>query len=165
MCPRPVSYIDKSREYYAAQGYSEPYNWAHNASVPFTPLSKALSDCRAGIFTTSTPLTINDSTETNLILRSSKEAYAEPIDPAPSAMYTQDLSWDKEATHTRDVETFLPIKTLQALASEGLIHSVSDRFYGVPTEYSQRRTTDVDAPKLLRFCRDDQVDVAILVPL
>ena len=24
-----VSYIDRSREYYAAQGYSQPYTWAH----------------------------------------------------------------------------------------------------------------------------------------
>jgi len=29
-----VSYIDRSREYYAAQGYSQPYTWAHYHEVP-----------------------------------------------------------------------------------------------------------------------------------
>ena len=39
-----VSYIDRSREYYAAQGYSQPYTWAHHDDAPFTPLKKPLSD-------------------------------------------------------------------------------------------------------------------------
>ncbi len=36
-----VSYIDRSREYYAAQGYDRPYAWAHHDDVPFTPLAEA----------------------------------------------------------------------------------------------------------------------------
>jgi hypothetical protein len=35
-----VSYIDRSREYYAAQGYTKPYEWPHYDGVPFTPLKK-----------------------------------------------------------------------------------------------------------------------------
>ena len=38
-----VSYIDRSREYYTAQGYSQPYTWAHHDDVPFTLLKKSLS--------------------------------------------------------------------------------------------------------------------------
>ena len=47
-----VSYIDRSREYYAAQGYDQPYAWAHYDDVPFTPLEKPLSACRVGLVTT-----------------------------------------------------------------------------------------------------------------
>jgi len=35
-----VRYIDKTREYYLAQGYETPYRWAHFDEVPFTPLKK-----------------------------------------------------------------------------------------------------------------------------
>ena len=39
-----VSYIDRTREYYAAQGYGRPYRWAHHASVPFANLEKPLAE-------------------------------------------------------------------------------------------------------------------------
>ena len=42
-----VSYIDRTREFYAAQGYDKPYRWARNAQVPFAKLAKPLSECRA----------------------------------------------------------------------------------------------------------------------
>jgi len=35
----------------------------------------------------------------------------------------------------------------------------------VPTEYSQRRTTERDAPEILRRCREDGVEAALLAPL
>lgn len=38
-----VSYIDKSREYYLARGYGNPYRWVHFADVPFTPLARPLA--------------------------------------------------------------------------------------------------------------------------
>ena len=37
-----VGYIDKSREYYAAHGYAQPYQWPYHQEVPFAPLSKPL---------------------------------------------------------------------------------------------------------------------------
>jgi hypothetical protein len=161
----PVSYIDKSREFYAVQSYPDPYRWAHNDESPFTPLAKRLSDCRVGLVTTTTLLRNDETPDTDPDTRPPKAAYAAPIDPLPDAMYTEDLSWDKEATHTRDLESFLPIRTLQGLVDHGSIGSLSERFYGVPTEYSQRRTIDVDAPEILEYCREDGVDVVLLVPL
>ena len=44
-----VSYIDKSREFYAAQAYERPYRWARNDESPFTPLAKPLSESRLGL--------------------------------------------------------------------------------------------------------------------
>ena len=161
----PVSYIDKSRDYYAAHGYPDPYRWAHNDDSPFQPPLKPLSDCRVAIVTTTTRLSATETVETDPDTRPPKTTYAAPIDPIPVAMYTLDLSWDKEATHTRDVESFLPLRTMQAFAAEGRIGRLADRFYGVPTEFSQRRTNTLDAPQVLRLCREDNVDVVILVPL
>ncbi|MFT7597485.1 MAG: hypothetical protein ACI8TP_000403 [Acidimicrobiales bacterium] len=44
-----VSYIDKSREYYAASGYDKAYEWAYNDDAPFTPLLKPLSASKVGL--------------------------------------------------------------------------------------------------------------------
>ena len=40
----PVRYIDRTRDYYLGQGYDKPYEWAHHTDVPFTPLTKPLSE-------------------------------------------------------------------------------------------------------------------------
>ena len=79
-------------------------------------------------------------------------------------MFTDDLSWDKQETNTDDPESFLPLAHLAALADEGRIGSPNQRFFGVPTEYSQRKT-GLDAEQIAAWAADDEVDVALLVPL
>ncbi len=99
------------------------------------------------------------------MLRGGKEVWSGGTSKPPERLYTSDLAWDKETTHTDDVESFLPIERLRAHLVAGRIGSLAARFHGVPTEYSQRRTIEVDAPEVLRRCREDEVDVALLVPL
>ncbi len=48
----PIPYMARTRAYYQALGYEEPYRWAHFADVPFTPLRKPLKECRIGLVTT-----------------------------------------------------------------------------------------------------------------
>jgi D-proline reductase (dithiol) PrdB len=151
-----VSYIDKSREYYLARGFGNPYRWAHHEDAPFAPLTKPLSQSRVALITTAA-LTRES--------RSLKEVYSAPTEPPPVALYTDHRSWDKNATHTRDVESFLPIRRVAEFAGAGRIGGLSPRFCGVPTDFSQRRTVDKYAPAVLDFCRTDAVDVALLVPL
>jgi hypothetical protein len=151
-----VSYIDKSREYYLARGYGNPYRWAHHEDAPFAPLAKPLGNSRAGLITTAA--LPGDH-------RSLRHVYAAPTVPPPTALFTDHRSWHKEATHTRDVESFLPIRGLEEFAAVGRIGGASPRFYGVPTDYSQRRTVNTYAPAVLDLCRADAVDVAFLFPL
>lgn len=158
-----VSYIDKSRAFYGAQGYANPYRWAHHDEAPFARLTKPLSECQVGVVTTSSPWP--EDGHTGGRGQDLGGAYAMAAEPPPSRMYTDHRSWDKEATHTRDLETFLPLTRLKELAAEKVLGSVSPRFYGVPTEYSQRRTREVDAPRVLKFLKEDRVDAAVLVPL
>ena len=151
---RAVSYIDKSREYYAAHGYGRPYMWASYATVPFTRLDKPLSEATVGVVTTTFPA----------VFTAPKTVYNLPSAPVPEEMFTKDLSWDKDATHTNDVGSFLPLKALHDMAAAATIGTVADRFYGIPTEYSQRRTP-ADADQVVPWCREDGVDVVVLVPL
>jgi hypothetical protein len=152
-----VSYMDRSREYYAAQGYTQPYTWAHYQDVPFAPLRKPLSTSRVGLVTTAGR---KESIGSDRLLP--RELYANAADPVPARLYTKHLFWDKKATHTDDVDSFLPLRRLAEYAAEGRIGSVSPRFYGVPTDYSQNRTINQDAPQILKWCREDEVDVVLL---
>jgi hypothetical protein len=158
-----VSYIDKSREFYGAQGYGAPYQWAYNDDAPFAPLTKPLSQSRLGIVTTS--FLYRDDRPSDWPEGKAKHVYALGIDDVPAKMYTEDLSWDKDATHTDDLGTFLPIQHAKDMVADGRLGSISPRFYGVPTDYSQRRTNEIDAPAVLELVQADEVDVVLLVPL
>jgi hypothetical protein len=87
------------------------------------------------------------------------------INSKPPRLYTAHLFWDKKATHTDDLDSFLPLNRLAERAAQGVIASVSPRFYGVPTDYSQGKTLRKDAPQLLKWCREDQVDAVLLSAL
>ena len=50
-----ISYIDRTREYYRALGYGEPYRWAHFDDVPFARLQAPLADSRLTVVTTAEP--------------------------------------------------------------------------------------------------------------
>ena len=159
-----VSYIDKSREYYAVQGYTKPYMWAHHEEVPFNILRKPLFDCTIGVITTATlPAHWQNLPEGQSSPK--KRPYAESCYPVPEVLYTKDLEWDKNTTHTDDLDTYLPLNRLQELKQSGLIGKLSSRFYGVPTSYSQRQTHESDAPEIFGWCKEDGVEIAILVPL
>ncbi|MEM1333719.1 MAG: hypothetical protein AAGG08_09700 [Actinomycetota bacterium] len=155
------SYIDASREYYAAHGYDQPYRWAAFDDAPFTPLERPLAESVVGVVTTSF---LQHHESFDGAPAANKQVYAHPVDDRPANMFTDDLSWDKAATHTDDAESFLPLTRLAEFADAGRIGGLNHRFYGVPTEYSQRRT-GLDAEQIEAWCREDGVDVALLVPL
>ena len=157
-----VSYIDKSREYYAAHGYKTPYEWAANDDAPFTPLPKPLSECKIGVITTAYFL------PDGFVYRVPADLPRLPhVDErsATNNLDTRYLSWAKDETHTEDTESFLPLARLDELAERGRVGSVSDRFYCLPTQYSHRQTERRDAPRVLEWLQEDDIDVVLMVPL
>ena len=151
----PVRYIERTREYYRALGYAKDYVWAQHDEVPFVRLAKPLSASRIALITTASPADF----------RGIKQVWSGPVSPPPARLVTANLAWDKESTHTDDRESFLPIEAASNLAAEGVFAGLTARFHGVPTEYSQRKTTEEDAPQVLQRLRDDGADAAILCPL
>lgn len=152
----PVRYIDRTREYYAAQGFS-PYTWAQHTETPFTPLEKPLAQSTIALITTAAAYERTHEDP--------RYVASHPIGDAPETLFANDLSWDKKATHMDDRESFFPIEILTALVGEGRLGALADRFHCAPTEYSQRRTRESDAPLVLERCREDNVDIALLVPI
>jgi hypothetical protein len=51
----PVPYMQRTRDYYTAIGYTTPYRWAHYVDAPFQPLKTPLSQSRVTIITTAAP--------------------------------------------------------------------------------------------------------------
>ena len=153
-----LSYIDRSRRFYASKGYEQPYRWVTNDSAPFAEVRKTLAESRLAVVTTSFPM------ETHTGKRPPTSVTAVAAEPPPDAMYTNDLFWHNGATTTDDPESFLPIRTLSRFVADGRLGSLNERFFCVPTTYSRQSTLD-DAETITTWCNDDGVDLVLLIPL
>lgn len=164
--PEPVRYMERTRDYYRALGYTSDYRWAHFDDVPLMRLDKPLAECTVTLITTgrqpvaATPSGMREPPEPPPRVVTSFSSASPPV-----TLFTADLAWDKEATHTEDLDSYFPIHRLQEAAQRGRIGSVAERCHSAPTEYSQRKTRTEDAPEIYRRCREDRVDAALLVPL
>ncbi|MDY6881475.1 MAG: hypothetical protein V2J25_05015 [Desulfatiglans sp.] len=161
-----VRYIDKTREYYLSEGYDNPYKWAHFDDVPFAELKKPLSECCLTLVSTSDVAIRSeddDKDPTHNFLVGS--VYSIPSDTNVADLYSRQEHYDKYATNLDDVNSYFPITRLQELVAAGKLKSLAARFHGVYTNYSQRRTLEVDAPEVLKRCREDKVDIALFTPV
>jgi len=157
---RPVKYIERTRQYYRAMGYKEDYVWATFENVPFAKLKGALSDARIAFITTAGP-----PDKSNILGDKSRAVWSCDINSVPRNLVTEHLAWDKDSTHTKDQESFLPIDAALGQIKQGNFASLTVRLHGVPTEYSQRKTMEEDAPQILARLREDGADAAFLSPL
>jgi hypothetical protein len=156
-----VRYIDKTREYYGAQGYATPYRWAHFDDIPFTPLARPLADCRVGLVTSS-EMAIRDTPPPVADDDPLRDPYWLPSDTPVGRLYSRKTAYDRFATTLDDVDAYLPLTRLRELVAGGRIGSLAPRFAMAFSQYSQRKTLTVDAPRILGWLREDRVDVAVL---
>jgi D-proline reductase (dithiol) PrdB len=162
----PIAYIERTREYYLALGYGNPYAWAHYDAVPFQPLRKPLADSRVALITTAAPYQPDKG------------------DQGPGAPYNAQAKFysvysgdvgrdhdlriahvaiDRKHTTMEDSGTWFPLRVLRRAAATEKIQ-LAPRFHGLPTNRSQVHTLSVDAPEVLKRCKEDSADAAILVP-
>jgi D-proline reductase (dithiol) PrdB len=161
-----VRYIERTREYYRAQGYEKPYQWATHDDAPFTPLKKPLAKSRLALISTS-EISVKswDDQRTPLEKGEVGNVYAVPTNTPIEDLYSHSRSFDKHATTLEDVNAYFPVTRLKELAAEGRIGSFAPTAYGLYNAYSQRKTCEVDLPELLRRCQDAEIDVALLTPV
>lgn len=162
----PIRYIDRSRAYYLALGFDNPYRWAHNRDVPFAALTRPLARNRVGLITTAAPFKpdAGDQGPWAPYNASAKftNVYSMPITSSPDLRIAH-LGYDRKHTSAEDINSYFPLERLKEAAADGRMGELNSRFYGVPTLRSQRLTTERDAPEVLDMCREDGVDAAILV--
>ena len=125
--------------------------------MPFSPLKKPLAEATIALVTTAMP--------DNSFTRNARSLQICDAGDPPDSLYTGELFWDSDSTHTDDLASFFPIRMLGALAKEGRIGGLAKHYYCVPTNYSQRNTIENDAPAIVAQSLQDEVDVVMLVPL
>ena len=164
----PIPYMQRTRAYYLALGYDNPYRWAHHRDVPFTPLAKPLGDSTVALVTTAAPFRpeLGDQGPGAAYNGAAKffEVYSAPADPdaAPDVRISH-VSYDRTHTSAKDPGTWFPLDRLREAASAGRIGRIAPRIHGLPTNRSQRTTLDQDCPSLLRRVHEDEADAAVLV--
>lgn len=156
---QPVPYMERTRNYYRALGYAKDYVWANHTDVPFTRVVKPVREMKIALITTAGPGDKSHRDEHN------RRHVWSGFVASPPATFDTDMAWDKESTHTDDRETFLPIDAAKRLVADGTLGALAPSFHTAPTDYSQQKTTEQDAPEILRRLREEQVDAAILTAL
>ena len=163
---QPIRYMQRTRDWYLALGYDNPYRWAHFNDVPFQPLAKPLAECTVALVTTAAPFQPDKGPQG---FGASFNAGAKFF-----RVYSGESARDHDVRNTHvaidfrhttreDSGTWFPLPLLRALAAEGRFR-LAPRFHGLPTNRSQRHTMEVDCPELLARCRADGVDAVIFVP-
>ncbi|MCH9674922.1 MAG: hypothetical protein K0U93_26005 [Gammaproteobacteria bacterium] len=163
----PIRYIDRTRNYYLTLGFGNPYQWAHHRDVPFTPLTKPLAESKLGLFSTAAPFRdeLGDQGPGAAYNSAAKfyKVYAGSLEPAPDVRISH-LGYDRIHTTAADSNTYFPRDRLLEVEASGRVGEVSKRFYGLPTNRSQKVTVEQDCVDMLRLAREDNIDVAVLVP-
>lgn len=162
----PVPYIQRTREYYAALGYP-PYRWAHHAEVPFQALAKPLARCRIALVTTAAPYRPEKGDQGPGAPYNAGAKFYQVYSGDTASEHDLRIShiaYDRTHTAATDSGCWFPLPALRRLAEDGVIGAVTPRFHGLPTNRSQRHTTEVDCPELLARTRADSADAVVLVP-
>jgi D-proline reductase (dithiol) PrdB len=163
----PIPYMQRTRDYYLALGYDNPYRWARFEDVPFTPLAKPLAQSRLALITTAAPYQPDSGdqgpgAELNAAAKFYR-VYSAPAGTTPDLRIAH-VSYDRVHTSARDPNCWFPLERLREAIASGRIGGLTPRFHGVPTNRSQRTTIERDAPELLARCREDGADAALFVP-
>jgi D-proline reductase (dithiol) PrdB len=163
----PIPYMARTRQYYQAIGYTTPYRWAHHVGAPFQPLRKPLAQSRVAIITTAAPFDPAKGDQGPGAKYNGGAKFHSVYDGDCSKIHDLRIShiaYDRLHTSAEDSGTWFPLPQLRRLAGDGRILQVAPRFFGAPTNRSQRVTIETDAPQILARCQADQVDAAMLVP-
>jgi hypothetical protein len=162
-----VPYMQRTRDYYTAIGYTTPYRWAHYVDAPFQPLKKPLAQSRVTIITTAAKYdpAKGDQGPGAAYNGSAKfyQVYAGDTSKQHDLRISH-IGYDRKHTTATDSGTWFPLPQLLKAAAAGRVGEVAPRFFGAPTNRSHRVTIDVDAPEILARCQADKVDVAVIVP-
>ncbi len=167
MTLKSLAYLDRIREYYLALGYGRPYVWASFQQIPFSVLDKPLSSSKIGIVTTAALYQQNKGAQgPRAPYNGSAKFYAVYAHTARNEpqLCISHIAYDRAHTQADDQRTYFPLRALTRLREEGEIGTLSPRFYGLPTNRSQKTTLNVDCVELVKKCREDQLDAVVLVP-
>lgn len=162
----PIPYLQRTRDWYLALGYGNPYRYAHFEDVPFAPLRKPLAHCVLTLVTTAAPFQPDKGPQGPGAPYNAAAKFFVPYtgDTATDHdLRIAHVAIDRKHANMEDANCWFPLPLLRRWAAEGRFR-LAPRFHGAPTNRSQRHTMEVDAPLIVQRCREDGVDAAVLVP-
>lgn len=166
MSPEPIAYLERLRSYYQALGYDEAYRWARIADVPFVQLAKPPAAARLALVTTAAPFrpACGDQDVGAPYNAAAKfyRLYADDSGGDPDLRISH-LTIDRDHWKSADRESYFPLKALRRAKARGLIGEITPRFFGFPTNRSQRVTIETDCTALREACLADRVDAALFI--
>lgn len=158
----PIDYIQRTEEQYSTLGYPI-YRWVKSeAPPPWAPVRKPLAQSRLGLIASGG------------IYRAGQVAFHFKDDFSYREIDTATPSSELRVTHfaydlgdaRSDPNVVFPAGTLRRLVGEGKLGELAERAYtfmgGI---YSSRKVRDVLAPALADRLVEDEVDLALLVPV
>ena len=112
----PIRYMQRTRDYYLALGYDNPYRWAHFVDVPFTPLRQPLAASRLALISTAAPYQpgVGDQGPGAAYNAAAKfyQVYSGTVDTIPDVRISH-LGYDRVHTTAADMHTYFPLARLQ----------------------------------------------------
>jgi hypothetical protein len=163
----PIPYMQRTRDYYAAIGYTTPYRWAHYIEAPFQPLKQPLAQSRVTMITTAAPYRPDKGDQGPGAAYNGGAKFYQVYSgdtSQPHDLRISHIGYDRVHTSAEDSGTWFPLPQLLRLRDQGRIGAVTQRFHGAPTNRSHRVTIETDAPEILRRCQEDGADAAVVVP-
>ena len=158
----PVDYIERTQTLYSSLGHP-PYQWVANGDTPpWSPLTKALSECKLGVVASGGIYQLGQIAfhhKDDISYR--KIPTSAPIDELRITHFAYDLTAARQ-----DPNAVLPLRALNHLVAKQRIECLATNaltFMG--GIYSSRKVIEVLAPAILAELREDEVDLAILIPV
>jgi hypothetical protein len=158
--------MQRTRDWYLALGYDNPYEWAHFDDIPFQPLQKPLSHARVALITTAAPYQPDKGDQGPGAAYNAQAKFFSVYSGDTSRdhdLRIAHVAIDRKHTTMEDSGTWFPLPALRKVAASGRVQ-LAARFHGAPTSRSQRHTSDTDAAEILKRCVEDGADAALLVP-
>lgn len=147
--------------------FLKTYQWRRNDPVPWTRLSKPLSRARVGLVTTAGFVAPDDRPFDRKIRGGdpSFRVLASAVRVSDLTEHHRSESFD-HAGIAADPNLAFPLDRLRELVKRGRIGSVSDRHVSLMGSITAPGRLQRDTlPEATRLFQDDEVDVALLVPV
>jgi hypothetical protein len=163
---RPIAYMRRTRDWYLALGYGNPYVWAYHTDAPFRPLKKPLASSRVTLITTAAPYQPGKGDQGPGAAYNAAAKFFSVYSGDTSVdhdLRIAHVAIDRKHTSMEDSGTWFPLPALRRAMTQGRVQ-LAKRFHGAPTHRSRQRTLEVDCPEILARCVEDEADAALLVP-
>src|SRR3989475_7993740 len=158
----PIPYMQRTRDYYLALGYGNPYRWARFDEVPFTPLCTPLNRARVALITTAAPYQPEaGNQEPGAPYNAAAkfyQVYSIPSESVPDLRISH-VGYDRKHSSAADIHAYFPLSRMKEAAAAGRIGSLGPRVHGAPTHLSHR-STETDAAYPRRRCPEDSAAAA-----